>query len=131
MLGCRRTASQEKYPGCTKIICGKCWQLAPKYFRKRVRLIERLAHKRGIDLDSITEWPKPFTPARRLMWLHSCAFDRLVKAAIEVKVGIRAAGPGLTHPPKSAERPSSRRRKVNESPEESPRPKKRPRQGQA
>jgi hypothetical protein len=90
VIGCRRTAPQEKYPGCTKIICGKCWQLAPPYFRRRVRRIEKLARKMGVDLDNIVQWPAPFTIERRLMLLHARAFDRLQAAAIERKVGISA-----------------------------------------
>lgn len=39
---CRRTAAAEKYPGCTEIICGKHWRLAPK----RNRQIYSRAYKR-------------------------------------------------------------------------------------
>lgn len=93
-MGCRRTAAQEKHPGCTTIVCAICWRLAPKHFRLRVRRIERIARKIGFDLWGCTSWPKPFTPERRLLYLHNQAFKRLIAAATEVKVGIRALTPG-------------------------------------
>lgn len=34
---CNRTAAQEKHPGCTEIICYKCWKLLPKELTKRYR----------------------------------------------------------------------------------------------
>lgn len=40
-IGCRRTASAEKYGPETKIICGKCWRLAPKALRLERRAAER------------------------------------------------------------------------------------------
>jgi hypothetical protein len=90
VIGCRRTAPQDKNPGYVKIICGKCWNLAPRYHRRRVRLLERIARKKGVDLDSMAEWPPPYSIARRIALLHATAFDRLVASAIEVKVGISA-----------------------------------------
>lgn len=93
VIGCKRTASQEKYPGCSRIICPICWKLAPQSFRRRVRRIERIARKMGVDLDGMLDWPPPGTVERRLALLHAQAFENLVKAAIEVKVGIRALTP--------------------------------------
>jgi hypothetical protein len=62
--------------------------LAPARYRRRVRLIERLARKRDIDLDGMLDWPAPGSLARRVALLHAEAFERLVKAATNVKVGI-------------------------------------------
>lgn len=32
---CRRTAAQDKFPGSTQIICGKCWRAVPDRIRRR------------------------------------------------------------------------------------------------
>lgn len=53
---CRRTASREKYPGATNIICGKCWRAIPDQMRKRWKQlksrwkkISRAMRKRSTD----------------------------------------------------------------------------------
>jgi hypothetical protein len=90
IIGCNRTAAEAKYPPNTRIICGKCWRLAEKYLRRRIRHIERLGRKMGIDWDTV-EWDDaPPGPKRRVLWLHSKCFDLIVKSATERKVGITA-----------------------------------------
>lgn len=51
---CRRTAAQDKYPGSTNIICGKCWRAMPdrmrrrwKQLKARWKKIERVMRKRS------------------------------------------------------------------------------------
>jgi hypothetical protein len=51
---CRRTAAQEKYPGSSHIICGKCWRALParvrarwKQLKARWKKVERGMRKRS------------------------------------------------------------------------------------
>lgn len=53
---CRRTAAQDKFPGSTQIICGKCWRATPdrmrrrwKQLKARWRRLERGMRKRHVD----------------------------------------------------------------------------------
>lgn len=87
VLGCRRTAPQDRYPGCTQIICGKCFHLASQHLRRRCRRIERLMRKLGAR-----HWhdTKPNSPGRRALILQSKVFGQIVASATERKVGITA-----------------------------------------
>ncbi|MCV9960792.1 hypothetical protein OIU34_02670 [Pararhizobium sp. BT-229] len=38
---CRRTAAQDKYPGSSSIICGKCWRSLPARMRARHKQLNR------------------------------------------------------------------------------------------
>lgn len=42
---CRRTAPASKYPDADEIICRKCWNLTPKSYRDRYRVLERRSKK--------------------------------------------------------------------------------------
>lgn len=51
---CRRTEAQDKFPGSTGIICGKCWKALPdrmrrrwKQLKARWKKIERAMRKRS------------------------------------------------------------------------------------
>ena len=85
MLGCRRTAPEDRHPGATQIICGKCYCTAPRYLRRRFRRLERILRKMGV-----VHWhdTKPMTPGRRALSLHFKVFTQIVAAATEQKVGI-------------------------------------------
>ena len=38
---CKRTASVERHPGSSEIICSKCWKLLPKALTARYRALRR------------------------------------------------------------------------------------------
>lgn len=44
-IGCRRTASEEKYGKGTRIVCRDCWRLAP-----RTKRIESARLERGLKI---------------------------------------------------------------------------------
>lgn len=86
VVGCRRTAPRSKYPGeHVVIICGKCWRLASRTSRRRIRHVERIMRREGV-----TGWQdsKPNTVGRKAVFLHSKMFDRIVREATEAKMGI-------------------------------------------
>jgi hypothetical protein len=71
---CRRTAAQDKHPGSSQIICGKCWRAIPDRMRMRWRQlhrrwkrIERTMRKRSTDS---TTW-------NRIVERLESAWDRL------------------------------------------------------
>lgn len=76
---CRRTAAQEKHPGSTWIICGKCYRAMPGRFRARWKAL----NKRSRRLPRISEKTKTTTTAARSrQWfrinrLYGRAWDRL------------------------------------------------------
>lgn len=52
---CGRTAAADKHPGCSDIICGKHWRLAPKVSRRvYTRAYKRyeIAHARGTAIEN-------------------------------------------------------------------------------
>jgi hypothetical protein len=89
VIGCRRTAPADRYCADAKIICGKCWSLAPLYLRRRISRLERIGRKLGVQWDTVT-WAdtQPDSRERLVVWLHAAVFDKLARAATEVKVGI-------------------------------------------
>lgn len=44
---CRRTAAQEKHPGCNEIVCGKCWRKLPQDMRDRHRALKQRDRRIG------------------------------------------------------------------------------------
>ncbi len=79
---CRRTAAQDKHPGSTWIICGKCYRAMPDRFRVRWKAL----NKRSRRLTRISEKTKNTTmAARSRQWfridrMYNRAWDRLVEA---------------------------------------------------
>lgn len=74
IVGCRRTAPRSRYPEGTEIICGKCYRLAPKRWRRLKSKIERRLKR---DPDNAT-----------LRRLDRRVWDRIIPAVQEVRVGI-------------------------------------------
>ncbi len=89
VVGCRRTAPKEKYPEGTRIICGKCWRLAPRYLRRRYSRLRRIMRKLHIELDDLDfGGTKPGSPERRVLVLWYENWDRIVGRATEARMGI-------------------------------------------
>lgn len=83
VIGCRRTANAAKYKPGTIIICWKCSRLAPaelKEYRRWRKLVDK-AEARGVAV--------PHIEAK-----FNAAWDKLVEAATEIRVGIRGPKSG-------------------------------------
>jgi hypothetical protein len=85
IIGCRRTAPADRYPENTEIICGKCFRLAPRHIRQRLRRLMRICRKLGVTgyHDS-----KPGTAGRKAIVLTNLAWNRMKKVVTDRKVGI-------------------------------------------
>lgn len=78
---CRRTAAQEKHPGSTWIICGKCWKAMPTRYRARWNSLK----KRSRKLDRIFDKQKPAQPDRLAQWhtidrFYRQSWDKLISS---------------------------------------------------
>ena len=87
---CRRTAPQEKFPGCTEIICGKHGRMASRVLRLRYRKIFRRYRR---DLGGKEYWDYPAgSPLRikgvRLARILDELWTRFKNSAIEAAAGI-------------------------------------------
>lgn len=82
---CRCTAPKERYPDGTEIICSKCYRLASKHDRRRLRRVHRIMTREGVTgfRDS-----KPGSVGRHAVVLQNRLWERIVKQATEAKVGI-------------------------------------------
>ncbi len=87
VIGCKRTAAAERFPNATAILCGKCFRLAPRHLRRRIRRIEKTMRRLGI-MDAPFGSTSPGSLERRLLILHSRIFDRIRDKAFEARVGI-------------------------------------------
>lgn len=70
---CRRTAPAAKFEPGTQIICGKCWRLGDKRYRRLYSAANKKWKKTGIE---------------RFAWLKHQAWERVRKQAIERAAGI-------------------------------------------
>ena len=87
---CRRTASRAKFPGCTEIICGKHWRMAPQVWRRRRSKLERMYKKR---FGNNPPWMYPGGSPNRLAavkldHLIHALWERCKHRAIESAAGI-------------------------------------------
>lgn len=80
VIGCRRTGNAAKYDPGTRIICAKCWRLGDR----RDRLIFRRCDKRM----NMGQWKT--ARGINLRYVRHQAWDRILKKAIERRVGITA-----------------------------------------
>lgn len=80
VIGCRRTADASKYKPGTRIICYKCWRLGDARDRRLYRRCKKL-----LNLGQVR--PRGKT---HLNDLRNMAWERVLKKAIERRVGITA-----------------------------------------
>lgn len=80
VIGCRRTGDASKYKPNTILICGKCWRLGGKRDRRIFRRCEKLQEQGKLK----TRGGVNIAYIKRRVW------DRILKAATERTVGIRA-----------------------------------------
>lgn len=88
---CKRTASRDKFPNASEIICGKHWRMAPAAWRRRLSRLRRTYRRRfgdngpwfyaGGTRERIDAW--------RIKDLDCRLWDRCKKAAIEAAGGLR------------------------------------------
>lgn len=102
---CRRTAAKDRHPGCTEIICGRCWREGvPKPLRviygRAYRLAKRAAERAEAARLGMQSAAPPRSPGLVMEW-HSAwaARDRSVarcgrlwrickRRAIEARAGL-------------------------------------------
>lgn len=77
VVGCRRTASAEKYGECD-ICCGKCWRLGSALNRRRYRMAARLL-KRGLPTTRQID---------RAQSIQHRAWANVVREATEARAGV-------------------------------------------
>ena len=83
---CRRTASAEKFPGCTEIICARCGRLVPKA-RQVYRRAQREA-KRVCEMADAARTPENCARIQHARVRCDRLWSAFRRKAIEAAAGI-------------------------------------------